>query len=341
MTERMRVLVLGGTGFVGRHFAELALQRGHSVVLFHRGRSNPGVLGAAEHVIGDRDRDLSALGGRRFDVVADTTGYEVRQVRAAARALAHPGLHYVFVSSISVYSDLTRLDESGPVQTTAGAEAADLTLERYGALKAACEAALDEELPGQVQHVRAGLILGPHDYDERFRFWLSRVARGGEVLAPGQPSAITQAVDVRDLTAWMLACAERRVTGTFNATGEPMTMGARLETIRDVVGGDARFTWVDDEILVARGVRPYSEMPFWLPRSLGAQAVDIRKAVAGGLVFRPFVETARDTWAWMRDGWDAEASVRAHRRLHIAAGMSAEREAEILATARAALNSPS
>ena len=330
----MRILVLGGTAFVGRHFAEQALARGHAVTLFHRGRSNPGVLPEAEHVIGDRELDFSPLAGRRFDAVVDTTGYEVRPVRAAARAFAHPDLTYVFVSTISVYADLRAAGESGPVLTVEGAEGATFALERYGALKAACEAALDEELPGRALHVRAGLILGPHDYDGRFRWWLERVARGGEVLAPGRPSAIAQAIDVRDLTAWMLASAERRRSGAFNATGAPMTMEALLGTLRDVVGSDARFTWVDDEILVSHGVRPYVEMPFWLPASVGAAAVPIGKALATGLSPRPFAETARDTWAWLREGWDAEASVRENRKLRLPAGMSAEREAEILAAAR-------
>jgi 2'-hydroxyisoflavone reductase len=330
----MDLLVLGGTGYLGRHVAELALAGAHSVVVFHRGRSNPDVVAAAEHVLGDRERDLSPLAGRRFDAVVDTTGYEVRHVRAAARALAHPGLRYVFVSSVSVYADLARLDESGPVQTTADAETASLTLERYGALKAACEAALEQELPEQALHVRAGLILGPHDYDERFRYWLTRVARGGEVLAPGDPAAVAQAIDVRDLAAWMLSCAERRVTGTYNATGEPMTMRVLLETVRGVVGGDARFTWVDDEVLVAHGVRPFVHMPFWLPTSAGPGVVPIEKALAAGLSPRPFVETARDAWAWMQEGWAAETTVRENRRLSLDAGMSAEREAEILGAAR-------
>jgi 2'-hydroxyisoflavone reductase len=330
----MRILVLGGTGFVGRHFAEQALAVGHAVTLFHRGRSNPGVLPAAEHVIGDREQDLSPLAGRRFDAVVDTTGYEVRPVRAAARAFAHPELAYVFVSTISVYADIRASGESGPVRTVEGAEEATFALERYGALKAACETALDEELPGRVLHVRAGLILGPHDYDGRFRWWLQRVAQGGEVLAPGRPSGQTQAIDVRDLAAWMLTCAERRLSGTFNATGKAMTMETLLGTMRDVVGGDARFTWVDDEVLVAHGVRPFVEMPFWLPASLGAAVVPIEKALAAGLSPRPFVETARDAWAWMAEGWAAEASVRDNRKLVIPAGMSAEREAAILAAAR-------
>lgn len=330
----MRILILGGTGFVGRHIAETSLARGHTLTLFHRGRSNPGILEGAEHVIGDREADLSALRGRVFDAVVDTGGYEVRAVRAAARAVAHPGLHYVFVSSISVYSDLTRTDESAPVHTRADAETASLSLESYGALKAACERALDEELEGRVQHVRAGLILGPHDYDQRFRYWLTRVARGGEVLAPGNPEAPAQQIDARDLAAWIVACAEARVTGTYNATGPAMAMRTLLETIRHVVGGDARFTWVPDEVLVAHEVGPYSEMPFWLPESLGARPVDIGRALAAGLSLRPFAETVRDTWSWLQTGWDAESAVRENRRLRIPGGMTAEREARILEACR-------
>jgi 2'-hydroxyisoflavone reductase len=336
-TPAMRILILGGTGFVGRHLAERCLERGHQLSLFHRGRSNPGILRGAEHIAGDRDADLSALRGRTFDVVVDTGGYEVSAVRAAARAALHPDLHYVFISSLSVYSDLTSTDElSGPLRTIPDAETAKLSLETYGALKTACERALDEELDGRVEHVRAGLILGPHDYDERFRYWLTRVARGGEVLAPGDPEALTQAIDARDLAEWLLAGAEARVTGRFNVTGRPMTMRALLETIRDVVGGGARFTWVPDEILTAHAVGPYSEMPFWLPASLGARPVDIGRALARGLALRPFADTVRDTWTWMQTSWDAEASVRDNRRLRVPGGMSTEREAQILEAARRA-----
>lgn len=333
----MKTLILGGTGFVGRHIAERCLARGHSLSLFHRGRSNAAILQDAEHILGDRDVDLSALRGRVFDVVIDTGGYEVPAVRAAARAVAHPGVHHVFVSSLSVYADLARTDElTAPLQTVPDAENATLSLQTYGGLKTACERALDEELGGRVQHVRAGLILGPHDYDSRFRHWLTRVARGGEVLAPGDPQAPVQCIDARDLAAWIVACAEARVTGPFNATGPAMTMREVLETIRDVVGGDARFTWVPDEILIAHAVGPYSEMPFWLPASAGARPVGIGRALARGLAFRPFADTVRDTWEWLRTGWDAEASVRENRRLRIAGGMSDEREAQILEAARRA-----
>lgn len=336
----MRILVLGGTGFVGRHLAETSLAHGHAVTLFHRGQSNPAVLASAEHVLGDREAEIARLRGRNFDVVFDTSGYEVRHVRSAAETLAHPGLHYVFVSSISVYADLSKMEEEGPLQRLDDAEHAALSLEHYGALKAACEHALDEMLPGQTRHVRAGLILGPHDYDARFRYWLTRIAKGGEVLAPGSPSAYAQAIDVRDLAAWMLRCAQDRRTGACNATGEPMSMQTLLETIQHELGSDARFRWVDDEILVAHEVGAFSEMPFWLPAKLGARPVDIRRALAEGLELRAFAETVRDTWAWMRDGWDAEASVRDNRRIRVPAGMSAEREAMILEAAKAASATP-
>jgi 2'-hydroxyisoflavone reductase len=332
----MRVLVLGGTGFVGRHIAEACVARGHAVTLFHRGRSNPGVLPEAEHVIGDREKSLEPLRGRVFDVVFDSTGYEVAHVRAAARALAHPALHYVFISSISVYADLARGEESGPLRAIDDAETASVSLERYGALKAACERALDEELAGRMRHVRAGLILGPHDYDKRFRYWLERIARGGDVLAPGDPSALAQAIDARDLADWTARGAEAQRTGPCNATGEPMSMRALLETIREVLGSDARFCWVPDEILAAHEVGPYTEMPFWLPAKLGAQPVNTERALSEGLTFRPFAETVRDTWAWLREGWEAEASVRENRTLHVPGGMSPEREAKILEAARAA-----
>lgn len=335
ITFVMRILLLGGTGFVGRHLTENCLAKGHAVTLFHRGRSNASGFHGAEQVIGDRDQDIELLRGRKFDIVFDTSGYEVSQVRSAARVLAHSGLHYVFVSSISVYADFAHTEESRPVQTCENAETTPLSLANYGALKAACERALDEELGGQVRHVRAGLIIGPHDYDARFRYWLERIAQGGEVLAPGDPWALTQAIDVRDLVDWMITCAEGGRIGVCNATGQPMTMRERLETIRDVQGSNAQFVWASDDVLLAHGVGPYSEMPFWLPASLGARSVDIQRALAEGLTYRPFAQTVRDTYEWQREGWEAEAAVRENRKIRVAGGMTPEREATILQAIRA------
>jgi 2'-hydroxyisoflavone reductase len=317
---------------------EACLANGHAVTLFHRGKSNPRAFPDVENIIGDRDISLDAIRDRHWDVVFDTSGYEVGPVRRAAEAVAKGNARYVYVSSLSVYSELLpNTNESAPVLAIPDAEHAPLSLEIYGALKAACEVAVRETLPDRALCVRAGAILGPHDYDDRFAYWLRRIAKGGEVLAPGEPNAIVQFVDVRDLAVWMVRAAERRVRGVFNATGpgEPMTMRSLLEMIREVTQSDARFTWVPSELLVKRGVAPYSEMPFWLPSPYDACSFDVSRAVEAGLTYRPAVQTVRDTWHWLQNGWEAEAPARAERRLRIPAGISAERESELLAEAHA------
>jgi 2'-hydroxyisoflavone reductase len=324
----MRILLFGGTRFLGRAIAEIALARGHTLTLFHRGRSNAALWPEAEHVIGDREKDLHLLDERAFDAVIDTSAFEVFTVRKAARAVGK--VPYIFVSSISVYEDAARMAEGDPVRSVDDAEHAELALGSYGGLKAACERVLEEENPGRVLSVRAGKIDGPHDLDERFRYWLVRIAKGGEVLAPGDPDALVQDIDVRDLAAWIVSCAESRASGIMNATGEPMTMRTMLETIREVIGSNARFTWVPDEVLERDGVLPYSELPYWLPKSANALPIPIERAKRTGLGLRPFAETVRDTWEWMRASWDAEASIRELRRLKIAAGISEERERELL-----------
>jgi 2'-hydroxyisoflavone reductase len=179
MVSPMRVLMIGGTVFVGRHLAEAFVARGHDVTLFHRGLSNPGGMERCRHKIGDRDRDLGVLAGEEYDLVVDTSGYEVKSVRATAALAGACGARYVFISTISVYSDPARLDEAAPTAAIDDAEAASLAFSNYGALKAACERAIEGVLPGRVLVVRAGIIVGPHDYDERFAFLLRRVARGG------------------------------------------------------------------------------------------------------------------------------------------------------------------
>jgi len=330
----MKTLIFGGTRFLGRAIAGVCFARGHEVTLFHRGRSNPNLFPNASHILGDRTSDLHLLGGRMFDAVIDTNGFEVGEVRKTARAIGTA--HYTFVSTISVYSDIANMDETGPIQTIADPETAPLTqetFENYGALKAACEKALNEELSHEVLSIRAGKIDGPHDVDERFRYWLCRIAEGGEVLAPGNPDALVQEIDVRDLADWIVRMTEERATGTFNATGEPMPMRAFLATIARAVG-DAKFVWVPDEILIQNDVRAYEEMPHWLPKNLGAQPVPIARALAKGLKFRPFIDTVQDTWKWMQRGWDEEANVRAQRRIKRPSGMARDRERAILARAR-------
>ena len=315
------------------------MARGHQVSLFRRGLSSPGLFPEAEHLTGDRTGSLAALEGRRWDVVFDPSGYQPAHVRAAARAVSGPDVHYVFVSSISVYADFSRPNrETSAVHALVGGEETEaLDLDAYGRLKVACERAVEEVLPGRVQIVRAGLIVGPHDYDRRFAWWLRRLARGGDVVAPGRPDAPVQLVDARDLAAWMVSCAEQRIAGAFNATGpaEPHRLDALLATLAEAVGAAPRFVWVPDELLLAEKVAPVSDMPFWVPaRFTPLFQTDVSRALATGLAFRPLAETAADTWRWLADGWAREEPVRVHRTLHVPAGISAEVEARLLSAER-------
>jgi 2'-hydroxyisoflavone reductase len=326
----MRLLVLGGTVFLGRHLVAAALDRGHEVTLFHRGKHNPGLFPGAESLFGDRRGDLSALDGRSWDAVVDTSGNTPDAVAASAARLAGAVERYVFVSTLAVYLGfprVPRLDESAPLIPAADAAAVEPSPAAVGPLKALCEHELAETVGDRALVVRAGLLAGPHDPTDRFTYWPRRVARGGEVLAPREPGLRVQLVDARDLAAWILASVEAGRTGAWNATGPaaPLTMGELLDTCRDVTGADATFTWVDEDILLGAGVQPRMELPLWMPGSPGAATVDARRAIAAGLVFRPLAETVRDTLAW-----DAHRPPDAPRR----AGIAPDREAEVLAASR-------
>ena len=300
----MEILILGGTLFLGRHLVEAARARGHRVTLFHRGHTNPDVFPDVEHLLGDRDGGLDALGGRRWDAAIDTSGYVPRVVQASAERLAEAADHYTFVSSMSVYAGMKPgLDESSPVATLPDGTGEAVTGESYGALKALCERAVTAAFAGRALTVRPGLIVGPHDPTDRFTWWTRRIARGGEVLAPADPAAPVQLIDARDLAGWMIERIEKRSTGVFNATGPPapLALGRVLETCRAVAGSDARFTWVEEELLLERGVQPWTELPLWVPRAdAGFLQVDCARAWGAGLGARPLEETARDTLAWDR-----------------------------------------
>jgi 2'-hydroxyisoflavone reductase len=296
----MRVLVLGGTLFLGRHVVEAALARGHEVVLFNRGRRNPHLFPKIEKLRGDRDGDLAVLRGRRFDAVIDPSGYRPEQVQAVTDVLGSTIAYYTFISSISAYQQFSphcSFDEDAPLaQGDQG----------YGALKARCEETLEGTLPGRVARVRPGLIVGPHDPTDRFTYWPRRIARGGNVLAPGRPERPVQFVDVRDLADWCVRLAERQRVGVFNAVGprSTLTMGRLLEDCAAVTKSLARFTWVPDEDLLAAGVKPWTELPLWIPESdprVGGMLLsDNRRAVAAGLTFRPLADTIRATIEWDR-----------------------------------------
>ena len=321
----MEVLILGGTRFLGRHLVEAALARGHRVTLFNRGKSNPGLFPEVEELLGERGGDLSALRGRRWDAVVDTSGYLPREVRASAELVAGSADHYTFVSSISVYEDFGRtgLDEDAPVHAPPDPEPEELDLELYGGLKVGCERAAEAAMPGRTLVVRPGMIVGPYDYTNRFPYWCRRVAQGGEVLAPGDPERQVQLVDARDLAGWMLCMAEEGRTGRYNATGPDrrLTMRGMLEGIREATGSDARFVWASEEFLLGAGVEPWEEVPFWVPEEMaGILAVDVGRAVTAGLAFRPLSETVRDTLA----------SDTARSEVEFEAGITREREGELL-----------
>jgi 2'-hydroxyisoflavone reductase len=301
----MRLLILGGTKFLGRAVVDAALDAGHEVTMFNRGETNPELFPDVEKLRGNRDGDLVALEGRQWDVAVDPSGYVPRVVRASAELLRDAVEHYTFVSSVSVYGTFREpgFDESAATEELTDPDTEEV-MEHYGALKAACERVVHEIFPERALHVRAGLIVGPHDPTDRFTYWPVRVARGGEVLAPGRPERQVQFVDVRDLADWIVRCAEDRVAGTFNATGPvpPVTMGELLETCRAVSGSDATFTWVDDAFLLANEVGPWMELPLWVPESdpeiASIMAADVSRAVAAGLTFRPVAQTVADTLAW-------------------------------------------
>jgi 2'-hydroxyisoflavone reductase len=324
----MDLLILGGTRFLGRHLVEAALGDGHTVTLFNRGLSGPDLFPEVESIKGDREGDLSALRGRRWDAVIDTCGYVPRVVRASAGLLAEAVGHYTFVSSISVYADDIGpgADEGAPVEVLEDPTVEEITGETYGGLKALCERAAEEEMPGGVLNVRPGLISGPHDPTDRFTYWPRRVAAGGEVLAPDRPERQVQYIDVRDLAVWMVKMSAEQQTGPYNATGpaHELQMGKLLEEC-EAVGGDAQIVWVSEEFLEENGVEPFTEMPLWVPREYaGMLAVDCGRAVTAGLTFRPLSETIRDVLEWDRTRADAD----------LAAGLEPERERELLSAWR-------
>ncbi|MBI5105896.1 MAG: NAD-dependent epimerase/dehydratase family protein [Solirubrobacterales bacterium] len=294
----MRLLILGGTLFLGRHVVDAALARGHDVTTFTRGKTVPPAPPppGVEALHGDRDGDLGALEGRTWDAVIDTSGYVPRVVDLSAALLAGAVEHYVFVSSISAYADPSRvpITEDDPTAELPADHGEDVAA-HYGALKAACERAVEARFPGRALHVRAGLIVGPHDPTGRYTWWVERVARGGEVLAPAPRDQPAQLIDARDLAAWMGDAAQRRVAGTMNATGRPFAFARLLD-------GAEHVTWVDEAFLLDQGVQPWQDLPLWVapqtrPGLRGFQQADVTRAFAAGLTTRPLEETARDTLA--------------------------------------------
>lgn len=335
----MKLLILGGTEFVGRHMAEAALARGHDVALFHRGRHGADLFPHAEHLYGDRDGGLDVLRGRTWDAVLDTCGYVPRIVRQSAEMLAGAAGHYTFISSVSVYRDfaVSGIDEDYAVAVMPDETVEEVTGETYGPLKILCERVVREAFGDRALVVRPGLVVGPHDKTGRFTYWPRRVAEGGDYLAPGRPDGRVQFIDARDLAAWTAGMIERRVAGTFNAvSGDPAwTMGRLLDECQRASGVQANPVWADDAWLLGEGLQPWTDLPLWLPDSpewAGADAISVARAVAQGLTLRLLAQTVADTLAWDKTLTDGE------RPQGPKAGIARDRERALLEKIRE--NSP-
>jgi 2'-hydroxyisoflavone reductase len=336
----LRILILGGTGFTGPFQVQYALSRGHKVTVFNRGKTHPGELPKeAEQLLGDRNGQLDALKGRKWDVVVDIPTTLPVWVRDAAQILQGSVDRYVFISTISVYSDNSKpgMDESGPLAEYKGADPMKetqqtLTASRYGLygpLKVLSEREAEKWFPGKALVIRPGLIVGPGDESDRFTYWPVRLDRGGEILAPGNPSDPVQFIDARDLAEWTIRMVEQGTTGTFNATGpkSKLTMGEMLAEIKQATKTESRFTWADADFLAAQKVRPWSDMPVWVPPrggSAGFSEISIKKALDKGLTFRAIPDTTRATLDWFRKQTP-------ERQAKLKAGLTPEREAEVLA----------
>jgi 2'-hydroxyisoflavone reductase len=337
-----KLLVLGGTRFLGPAIVDAALARGHEVVLFNRGRSDPERYKRLEQLEGDRDGNLKALEGRKFDSVIDTSGYVPRVVRASAELLAPNVGQYVFISSISVYAGNSKAgaDESDPVGQLSDPNIEEMgaQFQNYGPLKAACEAAAEAAMPGRVANVRPGLIVGPEDSSDRYTYWPMRLARGGDVLCPGAATDPVQYIDVRDLGEWLVLIAEQNTVGVFNATGpqggEPM--GTLIEACREASGVESSLTWVPADFLMSQGVRAWQDMPVWVPPGPDSGAYgnrSVKRALEAGLKRRSALETARATLEWARTLPQERLDRMQGER---APGLRAEREANVLAAWKAA-----
>ena len=325
----LRILILGGTGFTGPYQVRYAVERGHHVTVFNRGRRQADIPATVVQLTGDRNGQLDALKGKTWDVVIDVPSTLPRWVRDAATLLKDSAKRYVFISTISVYADTSKpgINESSPLATMPDPTSEEMRY--YGALKALAEQEAEKAFPGRTTIIRPGLIVGPGDMSDRFSYWPVRIDRGGEILAPGQPTDPVQIIDVRDLAEFIIRMVEQDAPGIYNATGpkSPLTIAEMLYGIRAVTTSDVKWTWVPAEFLAEQKVTPWGDMPVWVPgqgETAGFARVDISKAIAKGLTFRPLADTAEATLAWYK-------ARPAEQRAQMRAGIKAEREAEVLA----------
>jgi 2'-hydroxyisoflavone reductase len=328
----LRILILGGTGFIGPHQIRYAVERGHRVTMFNRGKTNPGLFPNVERLEGDRNGRLDALKGREWDAVIDNPSTLPRWVRDAAQLLKDSAGQYVFISTLSVYADNSKpdMDEDTELAKLEDPTVEKVTGETYGGLKALAEGEAEKAFPGRATIVRPGLIVGPGDPTDRFTYWPARVARGGDILAPGDPGNPVQIIDARDLGEWTIRLVEQRSFGKFNAIGpaSTMSMAEMLYGMRAVVPGSVpiSFTWVPVEFLEAQKVAPWSDMPAWIPAQgeyAGFGRRSNKRAIAAGLTFRSLADTVEATL-------DFHQSRPEERKAKLRAGLTTEREAAVL-----------
>jgi len=296
----MKILILGGTIFLGKQLVNSALSRGHEVTLFNRGKHNPEWFPEIEKLKGDRENDFESLKGIKFDAVIDTCGYVPRIVKISAEFLRDNVKHYTFISSISVYKDFSEMgmNESSEAGKLEDESVEEITGDTYGPLKYLCEKAVEEIYKENALIIRPGLIVGENDPSDRFTYWIHRINEGGKVLVPAPKENNIQFIDVKDLADWTIKMVEEKKSGTYNATGPEYNLSFEkmIEESKKVSGSDAEIEWVDEKFLVDENVGAYVELPLWLPGEMsGGNKVDVSKAVLNGLKFRPLDETLQDT----------------------------------------------
>lgn len=328
----MKLLIIGGTLFLGKHIVKYALEKGHDVTIFNRGKSNPNLFDNVKHIQGDRNSDLEKLSDEKWDAVIDTCGYFPKQVKMSAEYLKDKAEVYCFVSTISVYKDMKQKgsDENYPLGTTDDVDADKITGENYGPLKALCEKAVIDVFGESKSFIpRPGLIVGPDDISDRMNYWVLRGIAGGKILCPGKPENEVQIIDVRDLSEWIVDACDKKVSGVYNAVGPSytLTMDKFIDSCIALSDKSSKKVWIDDDFLMKNEVGMYSEMPLWIARVdgyLGADTVNISKAVNAGLKFRSLESTLKDTLEWL------EGAGKTLLNLRKMIGMHPDREKELL-----------
>ena len=329
--KKLNILILGGTGFLGPHTVNAALANGHTVTLFNRGKTNPELFSHLETIKGDRNSDdVKKLANRAWDAVIDTSAYYPRSVNMALDILKSNIKQYLFVSTISVYADWSKvgMNENSSTGKIDDPTEEKITGESYGPLKALCEQAAEKQMPSNVSIIRPGLIVGPRDKTDRFTYWPVRIKKGGKILAPGDGSDFVQYIDVRDLAEWMIYCLEHNVLGTYNAqsNGADITIGKLLKTCVEELNPKAELIWVPTDFLEKHEVAPWQEMPTWIPPKgeyTGSGTMSSKKAYANGLRERPMKMVIKDCHDWF-------VTLPEERQAKLKAGISAEKEKKVL-----------